>query len=96
MSTITKKDIIALFSKENSLSLKTSAEYVNAFLNTVVEELAQGNEVDITGFGKFTVKDRPVRAGMNPITKEKIEIPASRTVKFSPKKGLKEAVNRDR
>lgn len=95
MSTVTKKDLISQFAKETSLPLKTSKEYVDQVLSLIVSNLAQGNEVDLTGFGKFTVKDRPVRQGMNPITKEKIEIPACRSVKFSSKKGLKEAINKD-
>lgn len=93
MKTVTKKDLIAQFSKELSLPQKTAGLYVSTVLSLITENLARGEEVDLTGFGKFMVKSRLERTGMNPVTKEPITIPASRTVKFTPKKGLKEAVN---
>lgn len=93
MSTITKKQFIAQYAKEAKLNQKAAKEYVDLFLELLIQDLVEGNDVDITGFGKFVVHDRPVRIGMNPVTKEKIEIPASRIVKFTSKKGLRDAVN---
>lgn len=51
------------------------------------EQLIQGK-----GFGKFEVTERSARTGINPATKEKIEIPASKSVKFKPSKALKDQV----
>lgn len=48
--------------------------------------------MDLYGFGKFTVAERAARSGFNPATKEKIEIPASRAVKFKPAKALKDVL----
>ncbi len=93
MKTVTKKDIVAYVSKELSLSQKVTNQYFSAFLQEITNQLAQGNNVDITSFGKFVVKERCEREGINPATKEKITIPASKTVKFTPKRALKLAVN---
>ena len=54
--------------------------------------LKDGNKVDITGFGKFEVKTRAAREGINPQTKEKIEIPASKIPGFKASKSLKDEV----
>ncbi len=93
MKRVTKKEIVACVSKEISLSKKVANQYFSAFLQEITNQLAQGNSIDITGFGKFVVKERCERKGINPATKESIIIPASKTVKFTPKQGLKSAVN---
>ena len=93
MKTVTKKDIVTYVSRELSLSQKVANEYFCTFLKEIQDQLAQGNNVDITNFGKFVVKERCEREGINPATKEKITIPASKTVKFTPKRALKVAVN---
>ncbi len=49
--------------------------------------------VKIAGFGQFNLVDRPARSGVNPTTKEKINIPESKAVKFKPSKTLKDIVN---
>lgn len=93
MGIITKKDLTSLVAEKLSLSQKVANDYVSTVLQTITEQLAQGNEVVLTGFGKFEVKARLAREGINPATKERMSIPASKTVKFSPKKALKSAVN---
>ena len=54
--------------------------------------MAQGDKVQLSGFGIFEVKDRQARVGRNPKTKEAIEIPASRQPVFKPSKALKDIV----
>ncbi|MBU1002764.1 MAG: HU family DNA-binding protein [Proteobacteria bacterium] len=66
---------------------------VNLALELITSSLANDEDVALTGFGKFAAHDRAARTGRNPQTGEAIEIPASITVKFTPGKGLKEAVN---
>jgi DNA-binding protein HU-beta len=58
----------------------------------VTEALKGGEEVRITGFGKFSVRERKAREGRNPQTGEKMEIAASRVPAFSAGNALKEAV----
>ena len=55
--------------------------------------LANGENVQLTGFGTFELRQRSERQGVNPRTKEAITIPASKTVGFKPGKALKESVN---
>ena len=75
------------------LTKKAAATAVNAVLDVVAEALAAGEDVKITGFGSFEVKDRAARTGRNPKTGEAVEIPASKYVAFSAGSALKEKVN---
>ena len=66
---------------------------VDAVFETIADELSSGNEVSVSGFGKFSVADRAARQGVNPATGEKIQIAASKAAKFSPASGLKTKLN---
>jgi DNA-binding protein HU-beta len=66
---------------------------VDAVFETIADELSSGNEVSVSGFGKFSVSDRAARQGVNPATGEKIQIAASKAAKFSPASGLKTKLN---
>ncbi len=66
---------------------------VDAFVDSITDELAGGGEVAISGFGKFSVSDRAARQGVNPATGEKIQIAASKAAKFSAASGLKSRLN---
>ena len=66
---------------------------VDAVFEVVTDELGSGNEVAISGFGKFSVSDRAARQGVNPATGEKIQIKASKAAKFSAASGLKTKLN---
>ena len=66
---------------------------VDAVFEVVTDELGSGNEVAISGFGKFSVSDRAARQGVNPATGEKIQIAASKAAKFSAASGLKTKLN---
>ena len=66
---------------------------VQAFIDVVTDTLKSGGEVNITGFGAFTVTQRAARMGVNPQRPgEKIQIPASRSPKFKAGKSLKDAM----
>ena len=75
------------------VSKKVAAEAVNAILDVIAEALAAGDDVKITGFGGFEVKERAARTGRNPKTGEAVEIPASKYVAFSAGSSLKDKVN---
>ncbi len=66
---------------------------VDAVFETIADELSNGGEVSVSGFGKFSVADRAARQGVNPATGEKIQIAASKAAKFSPASGLKNKLN---
>ncbi|EKE11434.1 MAG: hypothetical protein ACD_15C00078G0001 [uncultured bacterium] len=82
----------------NAIATKTgqSKKDVEVVIDTLIEEITKsiqtGNKVTLTGFGTFKVSSRAARLGINPQTKEKIEIPAMKVPKFTAGKTLKEAV----
>ena len=87
-----KADLIADVAARTGLSRKDSEKAVNAALDSITAVLQEGSKVQLVGFGVFDVKERGVRMGRNPKTREEIEIPATRVPQFKPGKALKEAV----
>lgn len=72
---------------------KAAAERaVEAVLDAIKKGVAKDHNVQLVGFGTFTVTKRAARTGVNPQTGEKMEIKASKAVKFKPGAGLKNAV----
>lgn len=88
----TKKVLSEELAQELGLTKKDSLEVVNFVFDQMSETLKKGGTVDINGFGKFTVKKREARTGINPKTKEKIKIKATHVPAFKASKTLKELV----
>ena len=89
---MTKTDLIAQVAANTEMSKKSAEMAVNAAFDTIVETLVSGEKVQMVGFGVFDVKERGVRIGRNPKTREEIEIPASKVPFFKAGKALKDAV----
>ncbi|MFT7645481.1 MAG: DNA-binding protein HU-beta [Candidatus Poriferisodalaceae bacterium] len=88
-----KSDVLSAVS-EGAGCTKADAEAVlDAFFGTVTSEAKGGNAVTWPGFGKFSLSERAARTGRNPQTGESIAISASRGVKFSAAKALKDDMN---
>ena len=87
-----KTELIAQVAEKAGLSKKDTESIINAAVDTIAATMAQGDKVQLSGFGIFEVKDRQARVGRNPKTKEAIEIPASRQPVFKPSKALKDIV----
>jgi DNA-binding protein HU-beta len=66
---------------------------MDSLRDTVTKTLKKGDEVSISGFGKFSVVKRAARQGVNPRTGERVKIKASKAPKFSAGAGLKQAVS---
>lgn len=64
------------------LSKADSKKALDAALSAIAASLQKGDKVALLGFGTFAVTERPAREGINPSTKEKIQIPAKKVVKF--------------
>lgn len=88
-----KTELIAAVAEEAGLSHKDAEKAVKAFLDTVTDQLAKGNKVQLIGFGTFEVSDRPAHEGRNPHSGETIQIPAAKLPRFKAGKPLKDAVN---
>jgi DNA-binding protein HU-beta len=87
-----KKEIINKVAEEVGLTKKQAAMSIEAFLDAVKGSLAKGDAVLLTGFGKFEVRTRESREGINPRTLEKITLPQSKYPAFKAGKALKAAV----
>jgi len=89
-----KSDLIAAIAVKTGETKKNAEELVNAFVDVVTEALANGDKVQLVGFGSFEVRKRAARKGRNPQTKEEIKIPASKAPVFKAGKALKDLVNK--
>lgn len=88
-----KNELAAAVAAKAGLSKKESEAAVNAVISTITETLKAGDKVVLVGFGTFETKVRAARTGINPATKAKITIPASKAVAFKAGKALKDSVN---
>ena len=77
---------------KTGLTKKDATSAVEALFDVVTETLADGERVQVIGFGSFEVRDRAARKGRNPQTGDEIEIPATKVPAFKAGKGLKDAV----
>lgn len=89
-----KTELVDEISKETGLTKKDSEAALKSFIGVVTKELSKGDDVQIIGFGTFSVGERAARSGRNPKTGETIKIAASKSPKFKPGKALKDAVNK--
>ena len=87
-----KSEFISAVAEKSDLNKTQAAAAVDAFIDVVTDSLKKGEEVQFTGFGKFSVQQRAAREGINPQTKQKIQIAASKVPKFSAGSQLKQAV----
>ena len=87
-----RSELIEKVAAETSSSKSEAQNHVDAILSVIEEELKSGGEVNITGFGKFSVQEREAREGVNPQTGQKMQIKASRTPKFSAGNALKKSI----
>ncbi|MDQ3912535.1 MAG: HU family DNA-binding protein [Actinomycetota bacterium] len=87
-----KTQLIERIADEAKGSKSEAQRFFDAFQDVVTSELKKGNDVQITGFGKFYVQKRAAREGVNPQTQKKMKIPASKVPKFTAGNGLKDAI----
>ena len=88
-----KTELVAAMAEKAGLSKADSEKALKAFIETVTEAMKNGDKVSLVGFGTFEKAKREAREGINPATKEKIQIAASYSPKFKAGKQLKDAMN---
>ena len=92
--TLTKADLIQeIYKKHQGLSKTQASDAVKSFLNISKGCLIEGDDLLISGFGKFNVKDKRERKGRNPQTGETLILDSRRVVTFSPSGILRSRVN---
>jgi DNA-binding protein HU-beta len=89
---VKKKELIERIAQEADVPAAEAQRYFAVFEDVVTEALKAGEEVQITGFGKFSVKERKAREGRNPQTGQKMKIAAQKVPAFSAGNVLKQAV----
>ena len=87
-----KTEFVDAVAEKAGITKTEAAKNVNAVLDVITEALAKGDSVVLTGFGTFKVRETKARNGVNPRTKEKIKIPATKRPSFSAGAVLKKAV----
>lgn len=88
----TKKDLVERVANEAGLSKKDAESAINAVFAEITDTLKDGGEISVPGFGKFEVKTRAARTGVNPATGESIQIPETKVPGFKAGKALKDVV----
>jgi len=87
-----KIDFIKAVAASAGLSQDAVSKMLSSSIEIITDELKSGGEVNITGFGAFKVSQRAARNGVNPRTKEAIQIPAMKSPVFRAGKTFKEAI----
>ena len=93
--TLTKADIIDCIRKDLGFPRKRSADVMEAFLEILKKSMAEGDDILISGFGKFCVTDKCARKGRNPSTGEDLHLIKRRVVTFKCSQILRKRMNEE-
>ena len=91
---MTKTDLVDVIAGKVKISKSAALEAVDAFTESITSALKKGDKVTLVGFGTFNVVKRAARTGVNPRTREKIKIKASKAPRFKAGKAFKGVVNK--
>ena len=89
---MTKAELVSAVAAKAELSKKDTEKAIAAVISTISETLAKGESIQLVGFGTFEFRERAARTGINPRTKKKIQIKATKVPAFKAGRGLKDAV----
>ena len=93
MAALTKADLAEMLFEELGLNKREAREMVEMFYVEISEALEKNDNVKISGFGNFELKDKKSRPGRNPKTGEEVDISARRVVTFKPGQKLRARVD---
>ncbi len=93
MATTTKKEIVDRIAEQTGLKRNDVRDVVQLFLDSVIDELGQGNRLEFRDFGVFEVKGRAARMAQNPKTLEQVQVPAKRSVRFKVGRVMRDRVD---
>ena len=88
-----KTELIDKIAAGAGISKADAKKALDATTNALKEALVAGDKIQLVGFGTFSVSERPAREGINPATKEKIQIAAKKVAKFKAGAELADAIN---
>ena len=87
-----KQELVSKVAGKAGITKKQAQNVIDAFIEVVTDSLSKDEKVTLVGFGTFKVAQRKARKGVNPQTKDIIQIPAKKVPKFVPGKNLKDKV----
>jgi len=93
MKTITRADVAETIYEEIGLSRKDSGDILDMMLDEIMQELVRGNEVKLSSFGTFSLRDKKARAGRNPKTGVDAVISPRRVISFKPSQTMRKQIN---
>ena len=91
--TVTKMELANTLFEELGLNKRESKEFVDQFFEQIRKALEDGQTVKYSGFGSFSVRDKPERPGRNPKTGEEIPVSARRVVSYRASRKIKELIS---
>ena len=89
-----KAELVNLIAEKGDYSKKDAEKALSTVINAITETLSNGDKISLVGFGTFEVRDRAAKVAINPMTKEKIDVPAKKVPSFKAGKALKDSVNK--
>ncbi len=89
-----KSEFLTKLAQDAGLKKSDAEKFLDAFVLNVKELMANGDKLQLVGFGTFEAKERAAKTGVNPATGEKIEIAACKVPSFKPGKSLKDDLNK--
>ncbi len=93
MKTVTRSDIAEVIYTEIGLSRKDSNDILDMVIDEIVKELSLGNDVKLSSFGTFSLRDKKARTGRNPKTGVEAVISSRRVISFKPSQTMRKAIN---
>lgn len=93
MKTVTRADVADIVYEEVGLSRKDSGDVLDMFLDDIIASLADGDDVKLTSFGTFSLRNKNARIGRNPKTGVEAKISPRRVISFKPSQNMRSAVN---
>ncbi len=91
--TLTKADIVEAIAKQKGYTINRSFEVIESLLEIIKSQLESGQDVLISGFGKFCVKEKKERLGRNPNTGEAMMLAPRKTITFRCSRKLRDKIN---
>lgn len=93
MKTITRADVVETIYEEVGLSRKDSTDILDMIIDEIVKELSSGNDVKLSSFGTFSLRDKKERVGRNPKTGVEAVITPRRVISFKPSQTVRKVIN---
>ena len=93
MKTITRADVAETIYEEIGLSRKDSTDILDMILDEIVKELSNGNDVKLSSFGTFSLRQKKERSGRNPKTGVEAIISPRKVISFNPSQTMRKTIN---